>query len=210
MGAPTHSFNPVSVGPDPGLGPAIDKAMGQGGAQSTTTGKVSGITSSIAAAQLDGLKLDNDIKRAELASKLAVGTQPGAGGMLDRDVVTGPEGYKLKKETSPASPTAPQRSFGVSPEVDLYRTHSGYAPQVPQQLQEAFENDALGRWQWNIRNRLQPTWDMEAYGSPPGRAKPGHYWMYNPLLGQYVEFPASANGRAPMRSAKDVFDRLRR
>lgn len=210
MGAPTHSFNPVNVGADPGLGAAIDKAIpGQGGPASTTTGKVAGISSAITNAQLEGLKLDNDIKRAELSSKLAIGTQPGAGGIMDRAVTQGPGGIQMEKKISPASRDVSHRSFGVSPEVDIYKTHSGYAPQVPQQLQEAFENDALGRWQWNLRNRMQPMWDMDAYGSA-GPAPPGKYWMYNPLTGQYVEYPNRGNGRSPMRSAKDVFDRLRR
>lgn len=215
MGAPTTSYAPVSVG-DYGLadagksiGAGINNIAGQGGASSTTTAKVSGITAAIQQAQLDGLKIDNDIKRTELASKIAIATQPGAGGTLDRDVIQTPEGLKLKKEQAPAG-YLPQKSFGVSPEVDLYRTHSGYAPQIPQQLQEAFENDALGRWQWNIRNRIQPMWDMDLYGSPPRHAPPGKYWMYNPIIGQYVEYPIRGDGRPPIKSVKELYDRLRR
>lgn len=204
MGAPTANFAPSSVGGDfSDFGKSIDKAIpGQGGAGATTTGKVTGISSAIAAAQLDGLKIDNDIKRAELASKTAIATQPGAGGILDHDVTTGPGGTKLKKEIAPAG-YLPQKTHGVSPEVDLYRTHTGYAPQVPQQLQEAFENDTLGRWQWNLRNRIMPMWNMDAYGTQP---KAGHF-LYNPITGQYVEFPGQT-GRP--RDVKGLYDRLRR
>lgn len=207
MGAPTHSYSPVGVGDSfSGLGSAIDKRIdGQSAGGGTTSGKYTGIQSAIAEAQLDGLKIDNDIKRAELASKVAIGTQPGAGGMLDRDVAYGPEGLKIKKEVAPAG-GVPFKTFGVSPEVDLYRTHSGYAPQYPQQLQEAFENDYVGRLQWNYRNRIMPMFDMDAYGAK--RPTAGTFWMYNPLTGQYVEFP-DRPGRPP-RDVKELYDRLRR
>lgn len=184
MGAPTANFAPVSLGDMGGVGRSIDAQLGQGGAQSTTTGKVSGIAGSIAAAQLDGLKLDNDIKRAELASKLRVATQPGAGGVLDRDVSIGPGGATLKKEIAPSSPGTPQRSFGVTPEVDLYRTHSGFAPTPPQQLAEVHENNALMRWQWMIRNQVLPFFSDE-YATPPGAAPAGHAWRFDPLRGEY-------------------------
>lgn len=183
-GAPTSNFAPVSFGDVGAVGRSIDAQLGQGGAHSTTTGKVSGISQSIQAAQLDGLKLDNDIKRAELASKLKLATQPGAGGVLDRDVSLGPEGATLKKEIAPSSPGTPQRSFGVTPEVDLYRTHSGYAPTPPQQLAEVHENNALMRWQWMIRNQVLPFYSDE-YATPPGQAPAGHAWRFDPLRGEY-------------------------
>lgn len=208
VGAPTTSYSPVGVGDSfSGLGNAIDKQIsGQSSGGGTTSGKISGVQAAIAAAQLDGLKIDNDIKRTELASKVAVGTQPGTGGVLpDSDVVPGPEGVKLKKEIPPAG-GVPFKSFGVSPEVDLYRTHSGYAPQYPQQLQEAFENDWIGRAQWNLRNRIMPGWDMDAYGAK--RPTRGTYWMYNPLTGQYVEFPDRPN--RPPRDVREMYNRLRR
>lgn len=208
MGAPTVSYSPVGVGDSfSGLGSAIDKGIkGQSAGGGTTSGKISGVSAAIAQAQLEGIKIDNDIKRADLASKVAIGTQPGTGGVLpDTDVVPGPEGVKLKKEIPPAG-GSPFKSFGVSPEVDLYRTHSGYAPQYPQQLQEAFENDWIGRMQWNLRNRIMPGWDMDAYGAMPKKA--GSFWMYNPITGQYVEFPERP-GRAP-RDVKEMYNRLRR
>jgi len=206
MGAPTVSYSPVSTG-DSGIS-AAGAALGKGidsqvGPHGTTTGKISGIQAQIQSAQLDGLKIDNDIKRAELASKIGIATQPGAGGTMDRDVIQGPDGVKLKKEIAPAGHSR-QKTFGSSPEVDLYATHSGDAPQVPQALQEAFENDALGRWQWNLRNRIMPMWDMDAYGTP--RNKTGHF-LYNPLTGQYEEYE-SQRGRP--RDVKGLYDRLRR
>lgn len=189
MGAPTHSFAPVNIGTDPNLGSSLDKAMGQAGGQTTTTGKVAGITGAVAQAQLDGLRLDNDIKRAELASKLAIATQPGAGGVHDRDVTFGPTGATMKKEIAPAG-HVPQKSFGVSPEVDMYRTSTGFAPVPPQQLAEVHENNAIMRWQWMARNQLLPFFSDE-FKTEPGPARPGFYWHFNPAVGEYQEVPKS-------------------
>lgn len=212
MGAPTHSFNPVSIGADPGLASSIDKTIsGQSGPHGTTTGKISGISSAIQAAQLDGLKIDNDIKRADLASKLNIATQPGAGGIMDRDVTQGPGGVQMEKKIAPSSPGQFNRSFGVSPEVDLYRTKEGYAPQIPQQLQEAFESDALGRYQWNMRNKLLPYMNMDAYGTPAHPAPAGSFWTYDPLMGQYVLTPRGGSKSGPRAHKWEyLMDRLRR
>lgn len=191
MGAPAVSYAPVSIGSAGAeLGNAANSALsqisGQGtGAGSTTTGKVGGTAAAIQAAQLDGLRIDNDIKRAELSSKLNIATQPGAGHTMDRDTLPGPEGLKLKKEIAPSGYGA-NKEFGTSPEVSMYRTKSGFAPQIPQQLQEAFESDALSRWQWNIRNKIGPFVDMAGMGTPPHAPPDGSYWTYDPAMGQYL------------------------
>lgn len=200
VGAPSISYAPVNTGgplaagiADAGskLGTAID---GQGGAGSTTGGKISGITQMMAAEQLRGLKLDNDSKQTELSSKLAIATQPGAGHMLDNEMRHGPEGIKPKKDLSIGSgdPNRPHAEYGVQPEVSLYRTKDGYAPQIPKDLQEAFESDTLGRWQWNWRNRLRPSLDIESGAIPKIDAK-GVEWFFDPITGQYLPRKPSSN-----------------
>jgi len=187
-GAPTSNFAPVSVGgmDFSNLGNALDKQMGQGGAGSTTTGKVSGIAHQIQQAQLDGLRVDNDIKRAELASKTAIAGQPGAGGVLDRDVTFGPTGAELKKNITPAGFGEGNKSFGVTPEVDMYRAKDGYyIPAPPQQLSEVHENNAVMRWQWMIRNQLAPYY-YDSAKTVPYEAPSGSFWSYDPLYGGYV------------------------
>lgn len=212
MGAPTTSFAPVSTGDFSNFGNELDKKMGQGGPQSTTTGKVTGINSEIQRAQLDGIRIDNDIKRAELSSKINIATQPGAGGVLDRDVTTGPNGVTMKKEIEPSGHGSGNKSFGVSPEVSMYRTKDGFAPQIPQQLQEAFESDALSRWQWNARNKILPYYSMQKYGTEPYQLeKDGSYWTYSPFLGEYVRVPKGGNKHGPTPAAWEyIMDRLRR
>jgi len=186
VGAPTTSFSPVNIGGGlDNLGSQIDQRMGQGGPGSTTTGKVGGINSEIQRAQLDGLRIDNDIKRAELAAKSNIALQPGAGGVLDRDTTMGPNGVKLENKIAPSGYGVGQKSFGVSPEVDMYKTVSGgYAPQVPQQLQEAFENDWMSLWQWRARNKLLP-FMYDQYKTAPYEAPSNSYWYFDPVLGEY-------------------------
>lgn len=201
MGAPTHSFNPVSIGPDPSLSSAIDKQMGQGGQQSTTTGKVAGVNHEITRAQLDGLKLDNDIKRAELASKLAVATQPGAGGVLDRNFNPGgPDGVVFKSEIQPnRGPNDANLSYGLRPEIDMYRSKEGYVPAPPQNLSEVHENNAVMRWQWMLRNQLLPYF-TDSHKTVPFQAPEGTYWTFDPVFGQYVLANKHGDRRSPNRA----------
>lgn len=212
MGAPTANFAPSSIGADfSGMGQAIDKAIGQGSAGSTTTGKAGGIAASIANAQLDGLRIDNDIKRADLAAKLNIATQPGAGHVLDRDVVMGPEGFKLKKEVAPAGFGEGNKTFGVSPEVDMYRAKGGYyIPTPPQQLSEVHENNAVMRWQWMMRNQLAPYY-FDSAKTAPFEAPSGSYWSFDPLYGGYV-LVKKGGSKSGSRSEgwEYIMDRLRR
>lgn len=187
MGAPTVSYSPVSTG-DSGIsaaGAALGKGIdGQLGNLSTTSGKITGIQQQMATAQLTGLNLDNDIKRAELLSKQAIASQPGAGGVLDHATTTGPDGIKIKKEMAPSGFGTGNKSFGVSPEVDMWRTKFGYAPEVPQELGEAQESQPLSAAQWFIRNKILPSFSTAAR-TFPYPAPAGSYWRFNPVFGEY-------------------------
>lgn len=217
IGAPSVSYSPVSTGSlgagiaDAGskLGAAIDS---QNGPLGTTTQKQTGLAAQLLATQIEGAKLDNDIKRASLASKVAVATQPGAGGIVDRDVTQGPSGVSLKKEIAPSSgdPLTPQTTFGATGEVDLYKTRYGLSPQIPQNLQEAFESDALGRWQWNLRNRVMP-YLSDNYMAVQGRGT-GGYYTFDPLMGEYVYVPWGGSKSGPTASHRweYLMNRLRR
>jgi len=216
MGAPTISYAPSSVG-DMGFGDAgkaVGKSIeGQGGAGSTTGGKLAGISNEIQRAQLDGLKIDNDIKRAELASKISIASQAGVGGVGQGavDTIPGtPDSLKLQAQRQPSGAT-PELSYGVSPEVDLYRTKHGFAPQVPQNLQESFESDHVSYFQWLARNKILPYFNSN-YMSPPYQAEPGNYGVYSPLLGEYIKVPRTGDAQGPTHHHKWYYlmDKLRR
>lgn len=199
MGAPTHSYSPVSVGGLDNLGGAIDTAVktaipGQSSGGGTTTNKISGVSSQIQQAQLDGLRIDNDIKRAELLSKQAIASQPGAGGVLDHAVTIGPEGVKAKKEIAPGSPGG-VKSWGVSPEIDMYQSPRGFiSPEVPQALGEAQESQPLSAAMWYLRNKMMPIADR-SFRTPPYKLPPDMYWRFNPFFGYEAVKKKSATVR---------------
>lgn len=191
MGAPTTSYAPVSVGASP-LGSSVADAGQHIGrameAQAGPAARVAGVAAEIQQAQLDGLKIDNDIKRADLLSKMATRNQPGQPPpILDSETTAipgqGNSGIKLEKQISPSG-SLPQKSFGVSPEVDMWRTSRGYAPEVPQALGEAQESQPLSAAQWFIRNKIMPQWDYTRR-TPPYPSPPGTYWGYNLFTGEY-------------------------
>lgn len=204
LGAQTHSFAPVSTGSDfsnlgnvgQNLGRAID-------AGSTASQRITHAQSRMAEAQITGLELDNDIKRAELNSKLSTITNQVAPPVLPTQslVIDGQgnavtdSGIDWRVRKSPPATGPGSVEAGVSPEVSLY--HAGtdssgrptYAPNIPQQLSESYESDTLGRWQWNFRNKIVP--DIEDHIPPALERylKPGEEWRYNPMMGVWQIMP---------------------
>lgn len=210
LGANVGSFSPVPVGdlnPMSGLadaGQAIGRAIDAGAPES---GKATTILGTEAAkAQIRGLQLDNEIKRVRLASDIATlgagATRPGVpdpmmpprliDGQGDATMVDPKSAFKVQKQISAASPFDPTGATeaGVTPEVQFVKTKTGWAPTVPQSLQEAYENDWLGQAQWQLRNRVYPF--MPNIGSkgnqfynPPFKAPAGKHWMFNGVIGEY-------------------------
>lgn len=192
LGAPTTSYQPQSVG---NVGSGIAAAGQDIGravdATSSNLGRARGVAGEVIQAQLEGLRIDNDIKRAELASRLATRGQPGTPpGYPDGETQPHIPGQgnataiEYKKRIAPAG-SVPQKSFGVSPEVDMYRTRHGYSPEVPTDLGEAQESQPLAAMQWFMRNKLAPGFSKE-FWTLPFPAPKGKYWSYSPVTGQYV------------------------
>lgn len=189
LGANTHSFSPVGVGGDGGLqsaGQNISRAMA---AQGSPQGRAGALAVEIAGAQLEGLKLDNQAKQQEIQSKMNLINQPGTPPpILDAGTTKAIEGQldgvELKKEMAPAGWQA-HKSFGVAPEVDMWKTAKGFAPEVPQELGEAHESQPLAAAQWFLRNKIMPSFS-EGYRTHPFPAPDGFSWHFNPVLGQYV------------------------
>lgn len=107
LGASTHSYSPVNVGLEKAsLGPALAE-MGQdvGRAVASTGGEAQRATqAAVSKITLEGLQLDNDIKRAKLASDLnklktpavgpasGIGDVPEASKAEERPLLSGGEG----------------------------------------------------------------------------------------------------------------------
>lgn len=195
LGANTTSYQPQSVGgSDYGLsraGQDIGRAISATQSRGSRAAKL-GLE--IQQAQLDGLRVDNDIKRAELASKARTAAQPGSPpaypGFETRPHIPG-QGeaateLKYRKSLSPSG-HSPESAAGVSPEVDWYRNRYGYTPQIPQDLAESFEQNWSGALTWMLRNNLGPYLGIPS-SKPPERK--GHYLHFHPLYGwQYKKRP---------------------
>lgn len=158
-------------------------------AQGSPQGRAGALAVELAQAQLDGVKLDNEAKQQAIQSKMNLINQPGTPpAIMDTEstpVLPGqPVGVELKKEMAPAG-YVPQKSFGVSPEIDMWRTKHGYAPEVPQELGEAHESQPLAAAQWFLRNKIMPTAGDE-YATHPYKAPTGYEWRFSPIMGQYV------------------------
>lgn len=195
LGANTVSYAPQSIGSTPSTGSdyghLADAGQHIGRAIATTQSgpsQVDAYTKAVQALQLEGLGLDNDIKRADLTSKIATtnptGMPPGIPGVATRWLLEGQPGGEIDytRKQSPAEPGAPFQSAGAAPDVMFTRTNSGgYAPVMPENVQEAYENDIIGRWQWMLRNRLIPQ-HFEKPNIPLGfRETP----VYDPWSGEW-------------------------
>lgn len=192
LGAQTTSFQPISVGSSStdfsglasagqDIGRAIDSTRGSGE-------RATALQQSIAAAQLDGIKIDNDIKRAELASKLATNTVRGPGmptGVPDTafdgqgDAIRlKNEGIKIESKRDVTDPTRPPFVPGSGPSVAFMKNATGgWSPVIPPELAESLESDKVGAWDWIIRNRVLPNLsDNVSTPNIPRKADEEVYW----------------------------------
>lgn len=193
LGANTISYTPQSVG-----GGASDMAwLGDAGANigraidatRSNPAKAGALEKTVAAIQLEGLRLDNEYKKALIASTMATtrqaGSAPGLPGTSTVPALVGmpgqgdapqvePPSIDLSKKMAPTSPGNPGAEYGAAPEVAWYADDRGrISPQVPQGLSESFEQDKLSYWQWYYRNKIVPQ------TPPPGPAGKNRHWEFD-------------------------------
>lgn len=121
MGAPTASFTPSSVGGNfdflGGAGQNIGRAMAAGAGPG---GGSTAVTKAAQAVQLEGMQLDNEFKRAQIASLQKTYTQPGTPPPYSV------EGPTLKLQTNrDLSDVTPFSVPGSGPDQVLTRTNTG-------------------------------------------------------------------------------------
>lgn len=212
LGANTVSYSPQSVGASDFSGLA-DAGQNIGRAiDATRSNPAKGAATALTAIQLEGLQLDNDIKRATLNSALATARQTGnPPGMPTATTAPGPNGMPgqgnapqidgpsitLDKRISPVNPAATSQEYSQVPEVQWARTATGWAPTMPQQLAESYEQDAIGGLQWQWRNKYAPAIAAKPAFNPPSHVKLpfGKQWHYNALVGEW-QIKRAPEGRA--------------
>lgn len=205
LGANTVSYSPTSVGGADwsGIGQAgqnIGRAL-----DATRSQPARMAAAEMTGVQIEGAKLDNDLKRAQLASLLQTTRQAGAGPAMPNAAtmpagltgmqgqgdtpqtdaqITGPK-IEVEKKISPISPGQPFTESGRHPEVRWYQTPTGYAPMVPEALSESFESDWPSKYQWFYRNKIAPAQQMGPNFNPPFPAGPNQKWVYYLGAGEY-------------------------
>lgn len=218
LGANTTSYSPVSVGG--GMGDALSTAGQNIGraidATQSPSGRVGHMAATLAETQVEGARLDNDIKRAHLASMVATRTQPGnppaymnpndttnlVPGQGNSEAFALENKLELARKIAPARPETPHLSSGVNPEVDMYRTARGFAPMIPEALGEALESQPVGAAQWMMRNHIMPSFNDDYRAFPRVRNPDGTYWVFNPWLGQYTKERTQMDWRALIERLK--------
>ena len=180
LGASTATYAPQSVGVSTGDTSGLQSA-GQGfgravQAAQSLADQNKAVTQAFSAAQLEGVQLDNDIKRAELASRLArnvaqtsmpkvAPTDLWGGVSGDAIKLTDPE-IKVQTRRDVADKDNPAYIPGSGPSVGFVRNSTGgWSPIIPPELAESYESDIIGKWDWMLRNRLGPVWS-DSYKPP--------------------------------------------
>jgi len=155
LGAQTTSYSPANVG-DSGAWAGVGQNLGRAiDATRSNPAKAEALALTASQLQLEGVKLDNEFKRLQLASAMAtarqgsmpglptMSTMPGLLGMPgqgDAPQVDGPQ-VNIKKTISPTNYGDPSFEIGSAPETSIYKSDKGYVPQIPQALSEPFEQD---------------------------------------------------------------------
>lgn len=192
LGAQTHSFSPVQGGDWSGLASAGQDLGRAIEARSTKGQRLDAYSAETQKLAIDRGRLENDILRAELASKLAKVKQPGnppavadsqnPNLLLGQGDSPGINNKAMERQGWKAG--SPQQEAGAVSDHGFTRTSQGWAPVMSKDAKDRLEEDLPGMIWWNIRNRvIEP---MRQNRSVPYQAPVGSTWQYNPISGEYV------------------------
>lgn len=202
IGAPAFSPSPVSVrgGADTSIGDAVSR-MGQdlgraANAYRTDDQRSRATIEQAAQYQLEGLRLDNEIKRIAFQSGMMRLRQqsnpplPGGATAIPGQAATSiPNVTEILRARDPAL-----ANEGAVPDVGYSKTSKdGLYPTPSKAVKELIEDNLFQEAVHFVRNNLAP-WVNP--GTPPGQgpARPGHSWTYDILHGyrQKPDFKAPA------------------
>lgn len=133
--------------------------------------------------RLESMKLDNDLKKAELAKNTASQIGPALPNPGDNNFIPG-QGNSLVKdrplERIAPSPGRPGQEAGWRSDVSFSRGDGALYPMVPESLSESLEDDIIGKLQWRWRNQILPNFSEARQPDitpPPGAD--GWVWSYS-------------------------------
>lgn len=192
LGAQTHSFSPVQGGDWSGLAKAgqdIGRAME---APKSDEQRVKGYDMEVRRLALDRSRLENDVLRADLASKLAKVKQPGTPPGLDPQQGRMIEGQGnspgVKNEPMERQgwdPNNASREAGDITDTGYTYTGTGWAPSMSKDFKDRSEEDpwaVVGHW---ARNRIPQSFQYTRSFKPPFPAPTGMFWVFHPYAQEY-------------------------
>lgn len=98
-------------------------------------------------------------------------------------VTRGPLLETKPMERTASEPGSPHMEPGSVNDLGFLRTSTGWAPVQSSDAKQRLEEDTLGEWNWNIRNRIAPNFGWNV--NPPFKAPPGKGWAFDPLKWEY-------------------------
>jgi hypothetical protein len=191
LGAQTMSFAPSSIGdPLPGAIAQSGQDLSRAINSTRTEGeRLDAYTKSLQQLNLQKLGLENQLLASQIAKINQAGTPPSMPAAGSRYLLDGQAQSGLVA-TSPmarqaADPSVPSIEAGAISEGGFARTAGGWAPVPSKDLMDRQEEDHIGNFQYNIRNRLLPFIDSEYFRAPPLKLGPEKYWYFDPITGEY-------------------------
>lgn len=200
LGGSTHSFSPVSAnfasppsvasdmaaaGQD--IGRAINSTRTEGQRQDAFTRASQALT-------LERGQLENEILRADLASKAGRLRSPGSPPMAaaaDPYLIPGQTQSGLTSseplKVTPAPRNAPHAEGGAIVDVGYARTPTGWSPVPSKDVKERIEDSFPQEIAHFIRNNILPA--FTGNNPPPFDPPAGKVWRYNPLKLEWQQVP---------------------
>lgn len=193
LGSAGASFSPVSAafssppsvaGDMAATGQDIGRAINS---TRTESQRQDAFTRASQALTLERGQLENEILRADLASKAGRLRSPGSPPMAaaaDPYLLPGQtqSGLTTSKplEVTPAPKNAPHSEGGAITDVGYARTPTGWVPVPSENVKQRIEDNFPHEWSHFIRNNIFPM--VPGAGTPPPFSPPaGKVWRYNPL-----------------------------
>lgn len=191
LGGSGASFSPVSANFTGGTSAA--DSLGAAGqdigrafnATSTQSQRVNAFTAATQKLSLERAGLENEILRADLASKtgrLRQVAQPPMPAAKDPYLVPGQTQSGLVKskplDVAPGPANQPQSEGGAITDVGYARTKTGWTPVPSKDVKERIEDNFVQERLWDMRNNLLPSIGINT-SPPPFKAPPGKAWYFD-------------------------------
>lgn len=198
LGAQTSSFSPSFVG-DNSFGTGIAEAGQDLGraidAARSPDQKTAAVQKTIQDLSITRMGLENDLLAAQIAKVRQAGQPPGIPSvnqsyLVDGQAPTAQGTITVKPlEQTASSPGAPFQEAGAINELGYAKTPTGWAPVMSNDVVQRLEDDAIGTFSWNLRNRILPTIgaNKDFYKPPNIPLEPGKRWIYNEIKQEYQQ-----------------------